>query len=120
MACVDELHIDDEGTSIQLEVVECMPDGTEETVDITNASTLVVRFQKSDKAKTTIDKTATIYSGGTNGNGTDGLVEYITEADLVDVTGTWKAQAIVTFQASGRFHSSIVDIKVVKNLATPL
>lgn len=120
MACLDELHVNDVGTSIELEITECNPDGTSTIVDITNATTLTMRFQKSDRAKTTVDKTATIYTGGTNGDGTDGIAQYITEAGLIDIKGTWLVQAIATFSSSGPFHSSIVDLPVAKNLATPI
>lgn len=120
MACVDELHVDDEGTSLEFRINECGPDGSSSIVDISSASSMVVRFQKPDAAKTTIDKTASIYTGGTNGDGTDGIIQYITEAGFIDTKGKWKAQAIVSFTASGPFHSSIVEIMVEKNLSVPL
>lgn len=120
MACVDELHIDDQGTSIEFLIKECGPDGTKTTVDISAADSITVRFQKSDTAKTTVDRTGVIYTDGANGDGTDGIVQYITESGLVDIKGTWKAQAIVGFPDGGLFHSSIVEITVVSNLKAPL
>ena len=108
MACIDELHVDDDRTSIELVIRECLPDGTQVIVDITTATTLTVRLQKSDKPKTTVDKTGVIYTGGDNGDGTDGIVQYITEAGLVNIKGTWKAQAIALFPDGGKLDRKSV------------
>lgn len=115
MSCEEVLHINDEGTILKFNMYECNNDGTSSIVDITSATNLIVRFRKSDVNKTVVDKQGSIYTGGTNGNGTDGIIQYITEPGFVDVTGLWKAQAIVTFP-TGTFHSDIKDLKVVKNL----
>ena len=120
MACVDKLHLNDKGTSIELLMTECNPDGTSSIVDITTALSIIMRFQKSDKAKTTIDKVGVIYTDGTNGDGTDGIIQYITEEGLVDVIGSWKVQAIVSFPNGSLFHSDIESIKISDNLAEPI
>lgn len=116
ITCTDELHLDDVGTSLQFAITECEGDGTSSIVDLTGASVLTVRFKKPDEAETIVNKAAQIYTGGTNGDATDGIIEYITEDLLVDVTGPWKAQAIVQFPNGSKFHSSIVDITVTDNL----
>lgn len=120
MACVEEIRVGDEKTSIELAIKECNNDGTYSVVDISGAQSLVMRFQKPTKpTKTSIDKPAVVFTGGPNGDGTDGIVQYITESGFVDIKGTWKVQAIATFQDGGKFHSSIETITVVKNLPNP-
>lgn len=115
MACVDELHVGDIGTSIELEITECDSTGTS-AVDITTADSLTVRFQKVAPTYTVIERIGTIYTGGTNGDGTDGIVQYITVAGDIDQVGKWKIQAIVDFPVGSKFHSSIVKMSVKDNL----
>jgi len=117
--CSDELHVGDVGTNLLYRVWECLEDGTKALVDITTATSMVVRYRKSDKAKTTHDKVGSIFTGGDNGDGTDGIVKYVVEEDFVDIKGTWKEQLIISFPGGSVFHSSIHDKTVVANLAAP-
>lgn len=114
MACVDQLHINDVGTSLEFLMKECEADGTSSVVNITDSTARTVRFQKPDG--TTFDRAGVIFTGGTNGDGTDGIVQYITVANDIDTIGRWKMQAIISFPDGSTFHSSIVQIKVLDNL----
>ena len=118
--CSDELHVDDVGTNLLYRVFECLEDGTKAIVDITTATSLIIRYRKSDVAKTTYDKAGSIYTGGDNGDGTDGIIRYVVEEGFVDIKGSWKEQAIISFPGGSVFHSSIHDKIVVANLAPPL
>ena len=51
MACSCVIRLGDEKTSIELVVIDCKPDGTEEIVDITNATELLIRFKRNDKTE---------------------------------------------------------------------
>lgn len=123
MAClVDELPVLSKGVHLLFNVVECS--GITDVlvpVDIRTASSLNVVFTKPDDAGTIVEKVGTIYTGGTNGDGTDGIIEYITEEGFIDITGEWKAQAIATFPTNpiGEFPSSISYILVVPTLRHP-
>lgn len=113
MACIDELHLGDEGTLLLFEMLEC-EDGTATIVDLTSAVSINIRFKKTDN--NILDVTGSVYTGGTNGNGTDGIVQYITQAGDIDVLGKWKAQVTIVFP-TGTFNSSIdKSIKVIDNL----
>ncbi len=114
MACRDELHLGDVGTSLEFEILECI-DGTATIVDITANTGIRIRFFKV-KDKTILDVIGTIYTDGPNGDGSDGIVQYITEAGDIDTLGKWQAQVTLTFP-TGIFNSSIdKTIKVIENL----
>jgi len=113
MACVDELHLNDEGTRLLFYMTECI-DGISTIVDLSGYVDINIRFKKTDN--TILDVVGAIYAGGDNGNETDGIVEYITQAGDIDVLGKWQSQVTVTF-LNGIFNSSVdKTLKVVDNL----
>lgn len=113
MACRDELHLGDVGTSIEILINECV-NGVTTIVDLSTASLINIRFRKFDG--TILDVIGSVYQGGENGNGTDGIVQYITVPGDIDVLGKWSMQVKITFP-TGEFNSSIdKTIKVIDNL----
>lgn len=115
MACVDELFVGDEGTSIQFLVKECDdtdPDNPiEALVDISSATAFELTFLKPDK--TTLVKTNPDVLFLTDG--TDSLVHYVTIAGDIDLKSTWKAQLRVTMP-TGRWYTSEIKFKVSATL----
>lgn len=115
MACSGVIRVGDEKVSLQFSIIDCLIDGTTEQLDITGATDITIRFQRQNGVESEV--VGTIYTGGTNGNGTDGLVEYITPAGFfteVDI-GTLKGIAIVTFSDTGPYHSSPGKFKIKAN-----
>lgn len=114
---IDDLQLNDTGTSIELAVTEKQTNGVVYPVDITSATTLTVRFQKPDTSKTIVDKTGTIATTGANGNGADGIVQYITQTGDIDTVGEWKAQVLIDFANGSHFSSTITTFRVMKNIS---
>ena len=115
MACSGVIRVGDEFTSLQFLIEDCLVDGTSNILDITSATSIIIRFQRVSGIE--IEVVGTIYTGGTNGNGTDGLVEYITPAGFITEAdiGTLQGIAIVTFDTTGPYHSSPGKFKVKAN-----
>lgn len=120
MECSGVIRLGDFKTSIELLILDCRPDGTTPIVDITNASDLTIRFKHEDGSEE--DKPAVIFTGGTNGNGTDGIVQYVTEVDFItevqdleDGVGTLQAIAIATFPDGSVNHSSPGKFSIKSN-----
>lgn len=106
MAC--EIHLGDIGTAFRLTILDCS--GT--PVDISAASAMEVIFRKPDS--TVVVQTGVFYT-----DGTDGIVQYVTIANDLDQTGTWKIQAEVTLP-TGTWSSNVETFKVYKNLKSVL
>lgn len=92
-------------------------------LDISAATSMVMRFVKPgatpDADPVVVDKTATFATvvglPGFVGDGTDGYVEYRTEADFLDRAGLWRREARITLP-TGFVSSEIVDFVVVATL----
>lgn len=103
MAC--EIHVDDIGTTFRLTIVDC----DDVLIDISTATVKDIIFKKPDGTKVT--KSGVFYT-----NGTDGIIDYVTIADDLDLAGTgWHVQAFVTL-TTGTWSSEIGDFTVVDNL----
>lgn len=115
MSCNGVIRVGDVKTSLQLLVEDCLIDGSVGILNITNAADITVRFKRQSGDEE--DVVGTIYTGGENGDGTDGIVEYITpdgfitEDDVPSISGI----AIVTFDTTGPYHSSPTKFKVKSN-----
>lgn len=57
--------------------------------DISSFTTLSICFEKTDG--TTVSKTATFTT-----DGTDGKIQYLTETGVIDQTGTWRLQGVIS------------------------
>jgi len=94
-------QVGDIGTTIKATIVD--QDGN--ALDVSGASTLQLIFLKPNGVQES--QTATM----TN-DGTDGIIEYVTIADDLDVPGVWKSQGYVV--DAGKEHKSSVDTFHVK------
>jgi len=94
------------GTALRFTVKDL--DGA--TVDLSSADALQVILQKPDGTKLT--KTASLYT-----DGTDGIIQYLTQAGDMDNddAGTWRAQVFVSI-GSAEWYSEVVKFKVKANL----
>ena len=108
------VRVGDVGTVLECEVLEC-GDGLDcslpenwSPADISDATLLEMVLRKPDK--TTVTKT-----GALSTDGTDGLMRYVVEADVLDDDGTWQMQGRVT-TPSGVWSTSISSFAVYPNL----
>lgn len=102
------IHNGDLGTTFLLTITES--DGTT-AVDVSTATKLQMIFLDPDGVSTT--KTAAL-----NTTGTDGKIKYVSEAGLIDVSGTWQVQGYVEFGGgTSKYYSSAVSFLVEDNLA---
>jgi hypothetical protein len=101
----NEIHVGDIGTTFEI----TMYDG-DAIVNLSGANTLQMFFLKPD-GSTTLTKTATLVT-----DGTDGKLKYVTVANDLDTAGTWKIQARIQFDASNDWKSDISKFKVFPNI----
>ena len=94
-------QVGDIGTTMKATITD--QDGA--ALDVSGASTLQLIFLKPNGVQ--VIQTATLTSGGT-----DGIIQYVTVADDLDVPGVWKSQGFVI--DAGKEHKSSVDVFHVK------
>jgi len=105
MACsTEEIHVGDIGTVFEITVKDC-----EDIIDVSLATTQEVIFLKPDK---TISTHTTEFQT----TGVDGIVQYVTIADDLDLAGKWKIQFHVVLP-TGEWRSDIHTFKVYGNLS---
>jgi hypothetical protein len=105
MACsVYEIHVGDIGTAFEITLMDC-----DVVVDISTASTKSIVFKKPNKA--VVSQTAAFKT-----DGTDGILQYLSQANDLDQKGTWSIQAIVEFPSGDKWSSDIAKFKVYENL----
>lgn len=83
-------------------------DQDENVMDISAATTKEIIFAK--PGGTVVTKTASFYT-----DGTDGIIQYISQSGDLDVVGNWKQQAYV-IQSGSAFYSDIISFQVIGNL----
>ncbi len=99
-------HVGDVGTAFQATVYD-----RGAVVDLSGYSTLEIIFRAPDGTVTT--QTATLVT-----NGTDGKMQYVTQAvDDLDQAGPWRAQGYIA-KADGAWHTSTLAFTVEDNLDT--
>lgn len=98
-----EIHVGNIGTALRLLVQD-----EAGVVDISSAVTLEITLWKPDT--TTSVKTAVLVT-----DGTDGLMEYVTQAADLDQAGVWKIQGKVVF-AGSTFYTLVNNFRVYANL----
>ena len=104
MVCsIYEIHVGDIGTAFEVTLKDC--DGV---VDISTATSKELIFRKPDK--TVVVKIAVFKT-----DGTDGIIQYLTILDDLDLKGAWSIQAKVTLP-TGTWSSDIQKFKVYANL----
>jgi len=110
--CCQEIFVGDEGLPIQFHVHTCdttVEPRVESVLDISNPVALDLKFLKPDGTYTTNLVAALVTDG------TDGLAEYITLSDTLDIDGSWKGQLEVEL-ASGRKSTTVISFKVLPKL----
>lgn len=101
------IFVGDIGTIFILEIVEDV-DGVDTAVDVSGATTKQIIFKKPDK---TIDtQTAAFTTDGTNGK-----IQYASQASDIDATGQWAIQGKVVL-SGGTFFSSIIGFRALNKL----
>lgn len=102
---IPDVHKNDLGTRFQITVTEA---GV--AVDISSATLIQLIFRKPDG--TIITKTAVFVN-----TGTDGKMEYVTQAAFLVDPGRWSLQGAVTFSASQSWRTLAIDFLVLDILA---
>lgn len=100
---IGEIHVDDIGTPFRATI----KDENDEVVDVSTASVTFI-FKKPNG--TTVNKTGSFVSDGTNGQ-----VQYVTVDGDLNIHGRWELQAFVDF-GSTEWYSDIYKFTVYKNL----
>lgn len=77
-------------------------------VDVSGATTKELIFKKPDDSIVT--KTASFYT-----DGTDGVIQYVTESNFLDTAGIWSVQGHIVL-AGGEWKTTIDEFSVNKNL----
>lgn len=98
-----EIHVGDIGTIFRVTIKD---DGV--VVNVSSVDSKVIYLQKPDG--TTLTKTASYYT-----DGTDGIIQYVTESGDLDQAGTWQIQAKIDF-GTDVFSTDIQKFKVIRNL----
>ena len=120
--CVNFLKVGGWGVKLIFQVNDCVS-GSSIPLDITDALELNIRIQKTDEDNTVFDVVGTIYTGGLNGDGTDGLVVY-TVPEVISINGgidqdfviegdegKWKVEVTPLF-ATGEYPSTEGSISI--------
>lgn len=98
-----EIHVGDIGTIFRITI----KDG-DAIVDVSSVDSKIIYLQK--PSGTTLTKTATLYT-----NGTDGVIQCVAENGDLDEAGTWQIQAKIDF-GTDVFNTNIDKFKVLRNL----
>ncbi len=104
-----DMHVGDVGVLLEMTVCE---DGVPISVV---GMTLVdaLRLQKPD-----VEQTGTDYTVSFKTDGADGIVQYTTVTDDLDLPGIWHLQLTVTIGPT-TFHTDLVPFMVLPNLHDP-
>ena len=94
-----DIRLNDIGTVLRFTIVE-----DDIPVDISSATSQVVRFKKPDDS--VISRTTLFYTSGV-----DGIVQYTTVNGDMDITGIWKVMFHVT-TPQGSWKSEIIEFLV--------
>ena len=105
---IEEIHLDDIGTVIEVTITDKNSDGTATVLDISSATVTELIFKK--PSGTVVTQTA-----GFTTDGTDGKIQYITIAADIDEFGTWHLQARIVMP-SGTWKSDVGHFVVASNL----
>ena len=98
-----QIHVGDIGTTL---IGTVLDDGA--VVDISSAASMQMIIKRPDQ--TTMTKTASNYT-----DGTDGKMKYVTVTDDIDQVGNWKIQGKVVI-GSATYYSSVSTFKVHCNI----
>ena len=110
MALNNKIHEDDVGVIFRLTVQDCDSNGDAVAVDISSQTSMFFYF-RSPQTDTVLTRTPSFTTDGTNGQ-----IEYTSQAGDLDEDGRWALQARVII-AAGDFRTSIVQFPVEANIA---
>ena len=105
MATVKNIFVGDIGTVFEATIKE---NGV--VVDVSTATTKELLFLRPDDS--TITATAQFTT-----DGTDGKIQYTTQAGDITIPGVWKWQGKITFATGGPFHTSIKSFRAAEVIA---
>jgi hypothetical protein len=100
-----EIHVGDIGTRFEITV----KDSDTTVVDLSNVDSMYVLFKKPDNSFTQVTPVFVT-------DGTDGRIQYTTQAGDLNQFGTWQIQAKVIF-GTDVFSTDIQRFKVIRNLS---
>lgn len=107
MAC-NEIHLGDIGTIIEVTLKD-----NDLIVNLSGATTKEFYLMKPDKTVLTVNA---VFKNPP-GDGTDGILQYVTQTGDLDQIGQWKIQAHVIITGQGEWKSDISSFTVHGNLA---
>lgn len=99
-----EIYLGNIGTLFRLRIL----DQDDSVVNLSTASTMRITFRRPDD--TTVDKTATFTT-----DGTDGYIEWASTSGFLDQEGTWRYQGFVVIGVN-EYHANPVAFEVARNL----
>lgn len=99
-----EIHVNDIGTAFRATIL----DESSDPVNLAGATDKALIFCKPDK--TVVTKSASFYT-----DGTDGVIQYISESGFLDQPSKWQLQGYVVMSGS-YWRTNIIDFLVYKNL----
>ena len=107
MSYVEEIHVGDVGTIIRVTVQDIDGSGVSSALDV-SGDTVKIILGKPDGSS--LERAASFVT-----DGTDGLVQYVTQAGEIDMQGTWSLQVQVS-NLAGSWKSSVGNFKVYSNI----
>ena len=103
---VYRIHKGDVGTLFRFRTV----DGDGNVVDISSATEIKFRFEKSGRDPVVFEVTGEFAT-----DGSDGIIQYKTVSGDIDVEGYWRVQAFMSYP-DNQYHTSKVAFSVWENL----
>lgn len=100
-----QIHYNDIGTALRATI----KDENGVVVDISEATSLIMKMQRPNGVVVLKESSLT-------GDGSDGIMEYVTEDGDLDAIGTWTIQGYVVLP-TGSWHSDLHEFKVHRNLS---
>ena len=100
MPATVEFHVGDVGTQL----VVSMDD------DVSTATITQIKLKKPGRDGSTVVKTAAL-----DGDGSDGLIVYVTEASVLDTEGWWTIQGYVELADGSSWNSDKFSFRVEDN-----
>lgn len=99
-----EIHVDDEGTSFRITVL----DEASRVVDLTGAERLEVWFRRPDQVPL-------VREADVHGDPSAGVMEYVTASGDLSIAGAWRVQGHVALPG-GLIHTNVHKFRVYPNV----
>jgi len=108
---IDEIHVNDIGTTFRATIYEKQASGTTAVLDISGINTTTGRqfvFQQPSGSTTT--QTATFLTSGT-----DGTLVFTSTTGFLSSSGEWRLQCVISV-GSNTFHTDVYKFTVHENI----